>query len=179
MRECVCACVCPLRVIYASHVCRFSHPLSLPLPLGFVLFPFWRQRLEPSIEIFSDSNLGSFFYEIVYDVASIIDYSKKPLNAGVVDSPPPKKICQRSPSPSPLKGIEHNGFRAPPSRPVSVVAPQRRLRMEARPAKSGPLHILLRDALPVQANSDASAPRAKVLPRNSTLSFYLKKVRVI
>ena len=31
----------------------------------FVLLPFWRHRLEPLIDLVSDSNLGSFFYETV------------------------------------------------------------------------------------------------------------------
>ena len=49
----------------------------LPLPsLGICLFSFWHQHLEPSLEVFSDSNLGNFFYENVYDAASTIDYSK-------------------------------------------------------------------------------------------------------
>ena len=139
------------------------HALYLPpLPLGFVLFPFLRQRLEPSIEIVSDSNLGSFFYETVYDAASTIDYSKEPLDAGVVDSPPPKQTFRQSPSPSPLKG---KCVRESPSRPRGNMTPQRRLRMDGRPTKSGTLPIPLRDALPLLANSDASAPRAKVTPR--------------
>ena len=112
------------------------------------------------------------------DAASTIDYSKEPLD-GVVDSPPPKKILCESPSPLPLKGLERNCVRAPPSHPVGVVAPQRRLRMNARPTKSGPLHVPMRNALPIQSNLDASAPCAKVLPRNSSLSFYLKNERVI
>lgn len=66
----------------------------LPLAsLRFCLFLIWHQRLEPSFEVVGDLNLGSFFYETIYDAASIIDYSKEPLNAGIVDSPPPKQRC--------------------------------------------------------------------------------------
>ena len=135
---------------------------SLPLPLGFVWGSVLQQFLEPSIDIVSDSNLGSFIYETVYDAASTIDYSKDPIDAGVVDSPPPKKIYRHSPSPSPLKGLERTCVPTPPSRPAGAAAPQRRLRMDARPTNSGPPHIPLRGAPPVQANSDASVPRTKV-----------------
>ena len=126
--------------------------------LAFIL----QQFLEPSIDIASDSNLGSFIYETVYDAASTIDYSKDPIDAGVVDSPPPKKIYRHSPSPSPLKGLGRTCVPTPPSRPVGAGAPQRRLRMDARPTNSGPPHVPLRGASPVQANSDASVPRTKV-----------------
>jgi hypothetical protein len=137
-----------------------------PPPFPWVLFGsfVWHQRLEPSIDIVSESNLGSFFYETVYDAASTIDYSKEPLDAGVVDSPPPKQIFRQSPSPSPLKGIDRYCVRASPAREGGSVTPQRRLCMDAQPAKSGPLPIPLRDALPLLANSDASARRAKVSP---------------
>jgi hypothetical protein len=65
----------------------FHMPIS-PHPLGFVcLFLFWHQRLEPSIDVVSKSNSERFFY----DAASTIDYSKEPLNAGVVDSHRPSK----------------------------------------------------------------------------------------
>ena len=148
--------------------------------MGSVLFPFWRQRLEPSIEIDSDTNLGSFFYETVYDAASTIDYSKEPIDAGVVDSPPPKQIFRHSPSPSPLKGIDRKCVRASPSRPGGSITPQRRLRMDARPTKSGTLPIPLRDALPLLANSDANAPGDKVTTPPTWLTthynhFALKK----
>ena len=74
----------------------FSHAPS-PLPLGFVCFLFVRHHhLEPSLEVVSDSNLESFFYGTVNDVASTIDYSKEPLDAGVVDSPPPKQRCRQT-----------------------------------------------------------------------------------
>ena len=76
----------------------------LPFPLGFVLLSFLQQFLEPSIDIAGDSNLGSFIYEAIYDAASTIDYSKDPINAGVVDGPPPKKIYRHSPSPSLAQG---------------------------------------------------------------------------
>ena len=135
----------------------------MPPPFfGFCLFLFWHQRLEPSLEVISESNLGSFFYETVYDAASTIDYSKEPIDAGVVDSPPPKQIFRRSASPSPLKGIDRKSVRASPSRPSGSITPQRRLRMDARPTKSGTLPIPLRDALPLLANSDANAPGDKV-----------------
>ena len=154
--------MCAHFVPYMLHMYLDFHALYLPpLPLGFVLFPFLRQRLEPSIEIVSDSNLGSFFYETVYDAASTIDYSKEPLDAGVVDSPPPKQIFRQSPSPSPLKG---KCVRESPSRPRGNITPQRRLRMDGRPTKSGTLPIPLRDALPLLANSDGSAPGDKVTP---------------
>ena len=67
----------------------------------------------------------------------------------------------------------------PPSHPGGTIALQWRLQMDARPTNSGPLHIPLRDTLPVQTNSDASASRAKVLAHNTTLSFYLKNESVI
>src|SRR5450631_2415325 len=108
------------------------HMLPPPPSLGFCVFLFWHQRLEPSIEVVSESNLGSFFYETVYDAASTIDYSKEPLDAGVVDSPPPKQIFRQSPSPSPLKG---KCVRESPSRPGGNITPQRRLRMDGRPTK--------------------------------------------
>jgi hypothetical protein len=132
--------------------------------LGFVSFPFLLQRLEPSIDIVSESELGSFFYETVYDAASTIDYSKEPIDAGVVDSPPPKQIFRRSASPSPLKGINRKCVRTSPSRPGGSSTPQRRLRMDARPTKSGTLPIPLRDALPLLADSDGNAPGDKVNP---------------
>jgi hypothetical protein len=151
-------------VLYASHVSRFSHALSLSLPLGFVLSPFWRQPLEPSIDVVSESNLESFIYETVYDAASTIDYSKEPLDAGVVDSPPPKQIFRQSPSPSPLKGVDRDSVRPSPTKPAGGITPQRRLCMDARPTKSASLPTPLRDALPSPANSDANARRAKVRP---------------
>jgi hypothetical protein len=74
------------------------HMLLLPLPLGFVcLFLFWHQRLEPSIDVVSESNLESFFYETVYDATSTIDYLKEPLDAGVVDRPRPSKYSDNRP----------------------------------------------------------------------------------
>jgi hypothetical protein len=52
----------------------------LPLAsLRFCLFLIWHQRLEPSFEVVGDLNLGSFFYETIYDAASIIDYSIRSL----------------------------------------------------------------------------------------------------
>ena len=113
-----------------------------PPSIGFCLFLFWHQRLEPSIEIVSDSNLGSFFYETVYDAASTIDYSKEPLDAGVVDSPPPKQIFRQSPSLLPLKG-KGKCVRESPSRPRGNITTQWWLRMDGRPTKSGTLPILL------------------------------------
>ena len=112
--------------------------------------------------------MGSFIYETVYDAASTIDYSKDPIDAGVVDSPPAKKVFRHSPSPSPLKGLQRTCVR---SRPVGAGAPQRRLRMDARPTSSGQTRDPLRGAMPVQANSDASVPRTKV-PYISTLLSY-------
>jgi hypothetical protein len=93
----------------------------LPLPLGFVVLSFLHQFLEPSIDIPDDSNLGSFVYETVYDAASTIDYSKDPIDAGVVDSPPPKKIYRHSPSPSPLKGLAAHAFRHRPLDPLAIL----------------------------------------------------------
>ena len=111
---------------------------SLPLPLGFVMLSFLHQFLEPLFDIASDSNLGSFICETVYDAASTIDYSKDPIDAGVVGSPPPKKIFRHSPSPSLLKRFDRTCVPTPPSLPVGAGAPQRRLRMDARPTNSGP-----------------------------------------
>jgi len=141
------------------------HTFFSPYSLGFCfVFILFSQPFEPSIDIVSESNLESFVYETVYDAASTIDYSKEPIDADVVDSPPPKKIFRHSPSPSPLKGLQRACVRSSPPRSVGAGAPQRRLRMDARPTNSGPPRIPLRGALPVQANSDASNPRAKVLP---------------
>ena len=120
------------------------------------------------MDIANDSNMGSFIYETVYDAASTIDYSKDPIDAGVVDSPPAKKVFRHSPSPSPLKGLQRTCVR---SRPVGAGAPQRRLRMDAHPTSSGQTRDPLRGAMPVQANSDASVPRTKV-PYISTLLSY-------
>src|ERR1700738_3997644 len=106
------------------------HMLPPPPPFPWVLSVFfWHQRLEPSLEVVSESNLGSFFYETVYDAASTIDYSKEPLDAGVVDSPPPKQIFRQSLSPSPLKG---KCVRESPSRPGGNITPQQRLQMDGR-----------------------------------------------
>ena len=157
-------CVCPLCVnICLTCISIFTHSILSLSPWVLFCFHFLHQLLEPSIDIASDSNLGSFIYETVYDATSTIDYSKEPLDAGVVDSPPSKKIFRHSPSPSPLKGSISNNVLAPPSRAVGTVPPQRRLRMDVCPTRSGPLHVPLRDFLHVQANSDASVPCAKVI----------------
>ena len=155
---------CASTLYNISFICIFifTCSISLPLPLGFVFSPFWRQNLEPSIDVVSESDLGSFFYETVYDAASTIDYSKEPIDAGVVDSPPPKKIFRPSPSPSPLKGAKSTSVPASPNHSGGHVPPQRRLRMDDVITKCGPLHVPLRDALPVRSNSNSSGPLAKV-----------------
>ena len=162
--------------VYICLKCISIFTCSLSPSLGFCLFLFWHQCLEPSLEVVNDSNLGSFFYETVYDAVSAIDYSKEPLDVGVINSPPSKQIFQQSPSVSPLKSIECNCVQASPSWPSGNITPQRRLRMDVRPANSGSLHGPLRDALPLQANSNMSTPHAKVTSRpwlNHTLQVFL------
>lgn len=143
-----------------------------PFPLAYVCcVSILYQHLEPSIQAASESNLESFFYEAVYDAASTIDYSKEPIDAGVVDSPPPKQIFRHSPSPSPLKGVKRDCHGSPASRPQGGNAPQRRLRMDALT-----LPVPLRDASPVRSGSGASVPRVKVrcnLRTNASLRMYI------
>lgn len=160
----MCVLLLTLCAFYASYVSLYSRTLSLPFPLGCVLSQFWCQPLEPSIDVVSESELGSFIYETVYDAASTIDYSKEPLDAGVVDSPPPKKIFRQSPSPSPLKGVDRGPVSRSPSKPSGGITPQRRLCMDVRPTKSASLPIPSRDPLPLPANSDANDRRVKVPP---------------
>ena len=148
--------------MYAYYVCRFSHTLSSPSPLGFCFALILHQYVEASIDVPDNSNLGSFVYETVYDAASTIDYSKDPIDAGIVDSPPPKKIYRQSPSPSPLKGLGRTCVPTPPARPVGDPKPQRRLRMDARPTNSGPPPVPSSGVRPVLSNSDARIPRTKV-----------------
>ena len=81
--------VCPLYK-YASMYIDF-HMLP-PLSFGFCLILFWHYHLEPLLEVINDSNLGSFIYETVYNVASIINYSKEPLDAAVINSPHKAKM---------------------------------------------------------------------------------------
>ena len=67
----------------------------LRLPLDFVFFFVWHQHLEPSLDIVNESNLGSFFYETVYDVVFAVDYSKEILDVGVVNPHPNKSSDNR------------------------------------------------------------------------------------
>lgn len=116
---------------YVFNVHRFSHVPS-PRPLGFVCFFFFFGIIIWSpLKVDSNSNLGSFFYETVYDAASIIDYSKEPLNAGIVDSPPPKQRCWQSLSLSPLKRTSRNCIQSSHSWPGDSIPPQRGLWMDA------------------------------------------------
>ena len=156
----MCVCVC----VYICLQCKWIFTCSLsPVPLGFVCFCFvCHQHLEPSIDTVNESNMGSFFNETVYDAASTIDYSKEPLDAGVIDSPPPKQIFRQSPSSSPLKGIDRDCVRPSPAREGGSITPQRQLCMNTRPTKNASLPIPLRDALSLPSNSDANARRAKV-----------------
>lgn len=133
--------------------------------LGFHVPPFWLsfcyllflvpQLLDASLQAVSDSNPESVFYEAVYDAASTIDYSREPIDAGVVDSPPPKKIFRPSPSPSPLKGGGVAVVSGPdlPLRSNVNAKPSRRLRMDVPLARDTPLHVPLPDNLAVRAIS--------------------------
>jgi hypothetical protein len=144
------------------------HMFPLPVPWGFFFFFFFFVLfgiiIWSPLKVDSNSNLGSFFYETVYDAASIIDYSKEPLNAGIVDSPPPKQRCWQSRSLSPLKRTSRNCIQSSHSWPGDSIPPQRGLWMDAQPTHSVALPIPLRNALSLPANSNASANRAKVTP---------------
>ena len=151
--------------VYTNSLNAYGFSHDAPHTLGFVCFLFFcHQHLEHSIDVVSESNLGSFFYETVYNAASTIDYSKEPLDVGIVDSPPPKQIFRQSPVPSPLKGIDCECVRLSPVQQGGSVTPQWRLCMDARPTKSASVPIPLRDVLPLPANSDANARRTKVGP---------------
>lgn len=71
---------------------------------SFPCFEFFLgdQLFEDLIQAVCDFNLQSFFYDALYDAASMINYSKEPLDAIIVDNPPPKPIfaphcrCQHS-----------------------------------------------------------------------------------
>jgi hypothetical protein len=124
----VCACVHTLCVIICfTCILIFTRSIS-PSSLGFCFVPILPPALGALyyIAVVSESDLESFFYETVYDVASTIDYSKEPIDAGVVDSPPPKQIFRQSPSPSPLKGVDRDSVRPSPTKPAGGITPQRR-----------------------------------------------------
>ena len=146
------------------NVCWFSHPISFSLRFCFCRV---HQLLADSVQGASDSNLESLQYEVVYDAASTIDYSKEPIDAGVVDSPPPKKLIRPSPSPSPLKGFRpaSNSIPGIPCSTVAHVPPSRRLQMDVQPVPRTPLRAPQRDALAVRADSDPVLPRARVRPK--------------
>lgn len=92
----------------------FKHPHFSPSSSCFGLF-LVNHIFEDSVQTIINSNLQS----LLYDVASMINYSKEPLDGGIVDSPPLKQIF--CPSPSPLKRVApmHDCGQTPP---LSLVA---------------------------------------------------------
>ena len=89
--------ICRVQLCF-GHISIFLYPsLSPSLCFGLCLVHY---LFKDSIQAIIDSNLQRLFY----NMASIIDYSKKPLDTSVVNNPPPKQIFSLLLSPSPLKG---------------------------------------------------------------------------
>lgn len=124
---------CVLNVCWFSHICPFNP--SSPC-FGFFLVD---QLFKDLVQAVSDSNLNFFFYDAVCDVASIINYSKKPLDAIAVDSPPTQEMFLLMLSP--LKGATHArdcGWDSP-SRFGGNMAPRQWLWMDLQPTLDAPI----------------------------------------
>ena len=171
----MCVCVHTLCKYMLDMYVNFHTLYSLSPPLGLFCFHCCNNVWSPRSPLPASQTWEASFMRPFYNAVSTIDYSKDPIDVGVVDSPPPKKIYWHSPSPSPLKGLDRTCVPKPPSRPVGAGAPQWQLWMDARPTNSGPPHVPLWGAPPVQPNSGASVPRTKVqyitnlLPYNEAL----------
>ena len=79
----------------------FHIPFFSPSSLSFGFF-LVNHLFKVSVQTISDSNLQSLFYNVIYDAASTINYSKEPMDIGVVESPYATNL-RLLPSPLPLK----------------------------------------------------------------------------